>query len=43
MEETAQQRYERELKEWEARTYESEMHKAMCKPNAPGYYRANND
>ena len=39
----AETRYEREMREWENRTHESDMERAMTKPNKPGYYRANND
>lgn len=39
----AETRYEREMREWESREHESEMAKAMTKPNKPGYFWANND
>jgi len=35
--------YERQMKVWRETKYESDMDKAMSKPNKPGYFRANND
>lgn len=35
--------YEKRLKEWNKRKYDSDMDKGMSKPNPPNYFRANND
>jgi len=35
--------YERQMEVWRETKYESDMDKAMSKPNKPGYFRANND
>ncbi len=36
-------RYVDDLEQWHSHMHEDEMHKAMTKPNRPGYHRANND
>ena len=35
--------YSRKYNIWKNTKYESDMARAMSKPNEPGYYRANND
>lgn len=35
--------YERKMEVWRESKYESDMARAMSKPNKPGYFRANND
>ena len=35
--------YEEQMEIWRQKKFESKMHKAMSKPNKPGYFRANND
>ena len=35
--------YERQMEVWKNTKYESNMEKAMSKPNKPGYFIANND
>lgn len=39
----AEEEYQRKLNDWNQAKFESEMHKAMSRPNKPGYFRANND